>query len=98
MPSLGSRLVSLEAEAARRRLAAFAALMSELDSIPLAEAQQCAALVADDLEAVERAFPGPAIEVGDVARFLARRHGMTEEEMADAACEAQRYLAQLGER
>ena len=95
MSALANRLARLEAERTRRRRLRVAEILVEMERVSIEEAFVWTAVDPDDQAATVQRFGRGPVDVGELMRFLAERHGFTEEETAAAAAQAECCLARL---
>ena len=98
MSSLTSRLVRLETERTRRRRLRVAEVLAEMERVSVAEAFARTFVDPADQAGLLARFGRGLVDVGALTGFLAGRHGLTDQETAQAVGQAERCLAQLQAR
>ena len=93
--SLQTRLVTLETERSRRVRLRVAAVVAPLEGITFDEAYEWSAVDPDDQAAVLARFGRGLVDVAELVRFLAARHGLSTAETAEAIASAERVAVLL---
>jgi len=92
---LSARLTRLEASATRRKRQRVAEAVAELEGVSPEEAFEWTEVDPDDQAAALQRFGNGLVDVGELARWMAARHGLTAQETSEAVSWAERCNAQL---
>ena len=97
--TLHARLVRIETERTHRRRLRVAETLAPIERISVDEAfERTAVDSADQAALIARFGRGGLVDIAEVVRLMAQRHGLTDAETAEAIATAERCLAQLQAR